>query len=161
MIIKKMLNFSTITGNLIELALNGEFDVIVHGCNCLSRMGKGLAPQMAKAFGCDEYPMEKSGPSIFKLGCIDYGSGYTHEGGIFYVVNAYTQYDYKRNNNISPIDYEALILCMRKMNVEFKGKHIGLPRIGAGLAGGNWTKIENIIKYELKDCRVTIVNYNK
>ena len=26
-------------GDLIELALVGKFDVIVHGCNCFSTMG--------------------------------------------------------------------------------------------------------------------------
>lgn len=60
-------------------------------------------------------------------------------------------------NNKKPIDYEALTLCMRKMNITFRGKRIGLPKIGAGLAGGDWNKIKNIIKTELKDCKVTVV----
>jgi O-acetyl-ADP-ribose deacetylase (regulator of RNase III) len=48
---------------------------------------------------------------------------------------------------------------MRKLNSEFAGKHIGMPKIGAGLAGGNWNRIETIIETELRDCKVTIVNY--
>jgi len=28
-----------VNGNLIEMALNSEFDVIVHGCNCFSYNG--------------------------------------------------------------------------------------------------------------------------
>jgi hypothetical protein len=40
------------------------------------------------------------------------------------------------------LDYEALTLCMRKINYTFTGKHIGLPMIGCGLAGGDW----NIVK---------------
>jgi O-acetyl-ADP-ribose deacetylase (regulator of RNase III) len=50
---------------------------------------------------------------------------------------------------------------MRKMNKEFSGTHIGLPQIGAGLAGGNWNRIKNIIQTELIDCKVTVVIYNK
>jgi O-acetyl-ADP-ribose deacetylase (regulator of RNase III) len=48
---------------------------------------------------------------------------------------------------------------MRKINMEFAGKRIGMPKIGAGLAGGNWNRIEHIINTELKDCKVTVVNY--
>lgn len=32
-----------IKGDLIALVLEGRFDVIVHGCNCMCVMGAGLA----------------------------------------------------------------------------------------------------------------------
>lgn len=165
-------------GDLIKLALEGNFDVIAHGCNCLSTMGAGIAPQMAKAFGCDRFFMETWGPNIEKLGCIDFETFVLGEKTIWSlseyknnrnepeltVVNAYTQYSYGRNHldGVSkPIDYEALTLCMRKINVVFKGKHIGLPKIGAGLAGGDWERIKQIIQTELVDCDVTVVIYEK
>ena len=50
---------------------------------------------------------------------------------------------------------------MRKINHMFKGQHIGLPRIGCGLAGGDWDIVRGIIQTELKDCHVTVVNYKK
>lgn len=81
-----------------------------------------------------------------------------------FVVNAYTQYKYGRNHKDgvdAPFDYEAFTMCMRKMNKIFEGKHIGLPQIGAGLAGGSWQKIKQIIKDELKNCIVTVVIYKK
>lgn len=79
------------------------------------------------------------------------------------VVNSYTQYSpgSPLPGQTIPLDYDALSLCMRKINFQFKGQHIGLPKIGAGLAGGDWSRIEDIIKEELKDCDVTIVNYKK
>jgi O-acetyl-ADP-ribose deacetylase (regulator of RNase III) len=163
-------------GDLIKLALEANFDIIAHGCNCLSTMGAGIAPQMARAFVCDKFEMEIWGPTIEKLGCIDYQTFVLGEHTIWNlndadnklndpeltVVNAYTQYSYGKNHldGISkPLDYEALTLCMRKMNVVFKGKHIGLPQIGAGLAGGDWNRIKQIIQTELKDCDVTVVIY--
>ena len=82
----------------------------------------------------------------------------------FYVVNAYTQYRYGVNHKdgvSKPVDYEAITMVMRKMNVVFKGLKIGLPKIGAGLAGGDWNRIRNIIQTELKDCQVVVVNYKK
>lgn len=142
-----------VTGDLIKLSLEGEFDVIAHGCNCFCNMGAGIAPQMAKTFGADRFRLER--PSYEgdhnKLGQIDWDDTMRPT-----VVNAYTQYGYGRSKGI-PLDYEALTLCMRKINYQFKGKHIGLPRIGCGLAGGDWKRVKQIISTELKDCRVTIV----
>lgn len=39
-----------IKGNLIGLALSGEFDVIIHGCNCFHTMGAGIAKQIRQYF---------------------------------------------------------------------------------------------------------------
>ena len=50
---------------------------------------------------------------------------------------------------------------MRKINHQYKGNKIGLPLIGAGLAGGDWNVIEKIIEKELKDMDVTIVKFKK
>jgi O-acetyl-ADP-ribose deacetylase (regulator of RNase III) len=47
------------------------------------------------------------------------------------------------------------------MNMVFKGKKIGLPMIGAGLAGGDWDHIKYLIQKELRDCQVTVVIYKK
>lgn len=145
--------YREIEGDLITLAKAGEFDVIAHGCNCQCRMGAGIAPLMAKAFGCDKYVMEnKSMQGEFrKMGNIDYDI-YHRDLDPLFVVNAYTQFQPGPN-----LDIEALILCMRKINYVFRGKHIGLPKIGCGLAGGDWSVVSFHIKRELKDCQVTVV----
>ena len=188
-----MNKYQEVQGDLIELAKQGKFDVIAHGCNCHCTMGAGIAPQMAKAFGCDEFSLERltiegfdgdehykintnNRGNINKLGQIDFEtvgiingkvySGWDSKSDVhkLIVVNAYTQYNYGKNHadgDKKPVDYDAIRLCMRKMNHIFKGKHIGLPKIGAGLAGGSWSIISKIIKSELADCDVTIVIYNK
>lgn len=146
-----MLN--VIEGNLIDLALKGEFDVIVHGCNCFSTMGAGIALGMAKTFGCDNFLYEQDiyTGDINKLGIIDY-----QKLNKFFVVNAYTQFQPGKN-----LDYAALRLCLKKINFLFTGLRVGLPQIGCGIAGGKWNKVFRIIKQELKNCNVTIVIYNK
>jgi O-acetyl-ADP-ribose deacetylase (regulator of RNase III) len=157
------MNYQEVDGDLITLATAGTFDVIAHGCNCHSTMGAGIAPQMAKAFGCDRFIMERIGSDVNKLGNIDYQTLNYNEKELT-VVNAYTQFNYGRNHadgDAKPLSYEALTLCMKKINMLFAGKHIGLPKIGAGLAGGDWEKIKAIIQRELRDCQVTIVNYKK
>jgi O-acetyl-ADP-ribose deacetylase (regulator of RNase III) len=175
-----MNSYEEINGNLIKLAEEGKFEVIAHGCNCQCTMGAGIAVPMAKAFGCDKFPLEdkKHRGNINKLGTIDYellhlpcDDGEEDENGELlpasnlYVVNLYSQYNYGTNHidgTKNPIDYEALTLGLRKINHIFKGKHIGLPGfIGCGLAGGSPNIVREIIKKELKDCKITVVFLKK
>ena len=39
-----------VRGDLIKLALAGQFDVIVHGCNCMCAMGAGIAKGIKATF---------------------------------------------------------------------------------------------------------------
>lgn len=174
-----MSSYNEIEGDLIQMTKNGDFDVITHGCNCFSNMGAGIAVAMKNNFRVSYYPLENSETAgdINKLGQIDYQQ--FNISPIYkrikigdevvispdfgskdvWIINSYTQY--KPSVILKPLDYEALTLCMRKINHRFKGLHIGLPKIGAGLAGGDWEKIKSIIKTELCDCDVTIVIYKK
>lgn len=163
--------YKEIYGDIIKLSLDKQFDVIVHGCNCMSIMKAGIAAQMSKTFNTNKYKQELIGPDINKLGNIEYEDfaisnstffninyGETNLQGdefILSVVNAYTQ--------IKPgkfLDIEALKICLRKINIIFAGNHIGLPQIGCGIAGGDWQIVKEIIKTELKNCKITIVIYN-
>lgn len=163
--------YKEINGDLIELALMGEFDVIAHGCNCFCTMGAGIAVLMREQFSCNMFPLEdkRYKGDINKLGQIDWKVFPVIDSELFerkplYIVNAYTQYHYGYKHitdSDKPLNYEALTLCMKKINHTFPGKHIGLPKIGATLAGGDWAIIKQIIIKELKDCDVTVVLYNK
>lgn len=169
----------TIKGDLIELANQGHFDVITHGANCFCTMGAGIAVPMKQYFGCDKFPMEdpKYRGDINKLGTIDYQihnlilnkpirlgnvnlMAPDFGGQDLIVINSYTQYRYGSNHPdgvYHPVDYEAITLCMRKINHTFRGKSIGLPKIGCGLAGGDWKIVSKIIEKELNAMDVTIV----
>lgn len=162
--------YQEVPGDLIEMALDGKFDVVVHGCNCRSRMENGVASQLAKVFGCDLFDMELRGPSVEKLGNIDHQVVHLNEdvtwknrAGIrknLVVVNAYTQDNYGANHpdgSYEPFDYEAFVVCMRKVNIIFSGKKVGMPKIGSGLAGGDWKRIRLIVQDELRNCDVTVV----
>ena len=168
-------SYNEVEGDLIKLAKQGTFDVITHGVNCFCNMASGIAPQMARAFGANVFPLEDQDTrgDMNKLGQIDYKMLYITPSGLvagdalkmrrpedaklLAVVNSYSQY--QPRVDIKPLDYEALTLCLRKINAKFAGNHIGLPKIGAGLAGGDWDRIKIIIQQELKDCEVTVVIY--
>lgn len=150
-------------GDLIKLAQEGHFDIIAHGCNCFCRMGRGIAPQIKKAFPIAWYADESTEKGdIKKLG--NFTNAYIKvDNGILgsktlTVLNIYSQYGNDPSTN--PLDYEALTLALRKINHIYKWRTIGLPKIGCGLAGGDWDKVKNIIETELNAMDVWIVHYN-
>ena len=77
-----------IKGDLITLALQGKFQVIVHGCNCQNKMGAGIAKQIAKQWPgvleLDSYMAKKGMNALGNIGVFD-----THKK--LQVINAYTQ----------------------------------------------------------------------
>jgi O-acetyl-ADP-ribose deacetylase (regulator of RNase III) len=154
-------SFKEIEGNLIDMALDGQFDLIGHGANCFCKMGSGIAKEIAAripdAVRADNETKKRD---ITKLGNFTYGRVFNSMNEITgYILNLYTQYNYGTDS--IKVDYEALTLCMRKINNVYKDYTIGLPLICSGLAGGNWNRIKNIIQTELVDMDVTIVHFKK
>jgi O-acetyl-ADP-ribose deacetylase (regulator of RNase III) len=145
-------------GNLIELAKQGYFNVIVHGSNCFCRMGSGIAKAVkenfTEAFLAD---MKTIAGDYNKLGNYSFAVESINDVVSVVVINAYTQYNYGTDS--IKLDYEALTLCLRKINKNFKHKKIGVPQIGCGLAGGDWNIVSKIIEKELVDMDVTVVYF--
>lgn len=145
-----------IKGNLIDLAEAGYFDVIVHGCNCFHTMGAGIAKEIStrypQALEADRTLTVKSDKS--KLGGYTYTSVTLPKGHNFTIINAYTQYHYGRPKKGYQVlaDYEAIDNVFRKIAKNYRFMRIGYPKIGAGLAGGDWDTIEFIINKALKGC---------
>ena len=74
------------------------------------------------------------------------------------VINAYTQFHWSGNSDL--VEYESLRKIFTQIKLQFHGKRIGYPQIGAGLAGGNWQKISQIIDEELKGENHTLVIFD-
>ncbi len=148
-----------IKGDLIKLALAGNFEVIAHGCNCMCHMGAGIAKTIKSEFPqayTADCATEKGDNN--KLGTCTFATCKV-ENGVCDVVNAYTQYHWRGKGVL--VNYDAIRSCMRWLKENYSGKKIGLPKIGAGLAKGDWNIIESIIAEELKDQDVTIVLFEK
>ena len=73
------------------------------------------------------------------------------------IVNGYTQIHWRGSGVL--VDYDALRSVMQKVKVMFSGRTIGYPKIGAGLAKGDWTLIASIIEQELAGEDHTLVEY--
>lgn len=141
-----------VTGNLISDAQN--YDVIGHGCNCFCQMNSGIAP-LIKANFPEAYEVDQK----TKIGDKEKLGTFTHtQNTTPVVVNLYSQYDFRgRRIGRMDLDYQALRSALKLMQNKFTGKRIALPKIGAGLAGGDWTIIERIIEEVFYNEDVTVV----
>ena len=142
------MSMQIIEGDLIALAKAGEFDVIIHGCNCQCQMGKGIALTIKKQFPevyAADCATEKGDKK--KLGTYSFTEVSVNDTK-FSIINAYTQFHW-RGNGVKA-DYEAIRKVFKSIKNKFPNKSIGYPLIGAGLAGGNWGEISQIINEELK-----------
>ena len=146
-------------GNLIDMAEQGLFDVIVHGCNCQNTMGSGIAKEIKEryrnAWEADyNYKLDVDSerpPPVMKLGSFSRTSAVRPNGMTFIIVNAYTQVNYLPRG-VDHFEYESFYLILKKLEAlegilyrqprpDNPGFRFGFPYIGMGLAGGDSTRI--------------------
>lgn len=127
-----------IKGNLLDLADEGNFDIIVHGCNCHNTMGSGIARQIAERY-----------PQAYAADCATVKGDYNKLGTFtksathkFVIVNAYTQYNYNKQHHKEDLfEYISFALILQKLVHTVGDCRFGFPMIGMGLAGGDRGKI--------------------
>ena len=144
-----------VKGDLIQMALKGEFDLIIHGCNCFCVMGAGIAKNIKHNFP-EAYlaDLETVKGDENKLGTISIAKVMDEK---LIIVNGYTQYSWRGKGR--KVEYGALRSVFKKVKEQFAGKKIGYPAIGAGLAGGDWPTIAQIIEEELRGEDHTFVEF--
>lgn len=136
--------------DIITLAETGEYDILIHGCNCFVTMGAGVAKlvkeRFPKAFWVDA--QTRKGDRS-KLGTTSFISCPIDEHKSITVVNAYTQYNYGRNGNFfRPYAFET---CLEEVIFHFDNTHsILMPKIGCGLAGGKEKDFYSIVEKTLE-----------
>lgn len=156
-----------VTGDLIELAKQGKFDVILHGCNCFNVMGAGIAKQIKQAFPlafeADKNFMSPAG-SPHRLGRFSYSYSFLGgaKTGALTVINLYTQFGYRtsqvQNMNFSLTALQNALVGLVSSGLIAKDMtRIGYPKIGAGLGGGKWEDIEETFDFFLNDFDHTLV----
>ena len=108
---------NVITGDLLRLALDARFDVIVHGCNCQCAMGKGIALSIKQQFP-EAYDADLRTPKgdRAKLGTISTAE-IERPPALFTVVNAYTQFHWRGEGVLA--DYDAIRSAFRLVGQRF------------------------------------------
>jgi O-acetyl-ADP-ribose deacetylase (regulator of RNase III) len=121
-------------GNLLDV----QSGIIIHGCNLVGVMGAGVAKAIR-----DKYP---DCYTKYKM-CLD-TSNYTLGDDIvykvnenLYICNALTQQYIGRG--VRQVNYAAIVKVFSRNLVS--GTEVHFPKIGAGLGGGDWSIIEQLI----------------
>jgi O-acetyl-ADP-ribose deacetylase (regulator of RNase III) len=138
-----------VKGNLLDLAEQGHFHIIVQGCNCFNTMGSGLAKEIRERYPeAWKVDQETHSGDYNKLG------NYTSTLGMRYnIINAYTQYDFSRGTDV--FEYTAFALILQKLAHKYPTCDFGFPKIGCGLAGGNETVIMEMLQKFSDDLSLT------
>lgn len=133
------------TGDLLD----NNYGVIIHGCNAKGVMGSGVAlavkmkyPKAYEVYKCFE---EKRGLRLAGVSMVKVSE--TLE-----VANLITQENYGRDSDTVYVSYGAIHLGFEKLHRSIP-KHIPFhfPKIGAGLANGDWDTISNLIEFACPD----------
>lgn len=131
-------------------------DIIAHGCNCRNGFGSGVAAGMAKKYpkAKDSFH-EKYESDGWQLGDVQFVRLIDKDHQ--FVANCATQFSYLPRN-VCHVNYQAVGTCMEKVKqfARARGLSIAIPKIGAGLAGGDWATIEKVLEEVFSDYDVTI-----
>lgn len=130
-------------------------DIIGHGCNCKGGFGSGVALAVAKKYPKARYHyLDKFQIDGWRLGDVQFVKVC---GAQQFIANCATQKAYLPRG-MCHADYDAIRACMVKVRDFAKEKNltIAIPKIGAGLAGGNWSIIKKILKEVFVDYDVTV-----
>ena len=136
--------------------------IIAHICNDLGGWGKGFVIAISKRWTEPEKAYREwhrnRAKNNSKPGSIQIIQVETH----IYVANMIGQRGTKVGSKGVPVRYEAIKSCLEKLAVEadILNASVHMPRIGCGLAGGKWEKIEPLIIKILSENDIQVYIYD-
>ena len=136
--------------------------IIAHVCNDLGGWGKGFVVAISRRWKEPEAAFRKwhrewSG-NDFGLGAVQL----VQVEPDVWVANMVGQHGIKAGSQGPPIRYEALEQCLAKLADEARrlNASVHMPRIGCGLAGGKWERVEPLIEKTLCENDVPVTVYD-
>ncbi|WP_165247259.1 macro domain-containing protein [Paludisphaera soli] len=138
--------------------------LIAHVCNDLGGWGKGFVLAISNRWPGPEEAYRgwhrHRAQNDFALGAVQVVAVEPY----VWVANMVAQRGTKTGSNGPPIRYDALQACLRRLAVEAAAlkASVHMPRIGCGLAGGSWERVEPIVAEELvaKGVDVTVYDFD-
>lgn len=136
--------------------------LIVHCCNDQGAWGKGFVLALSQRWPEPErqYRAWSAGgrDQPFALGQVQFVA----VAAELWVANLIGQHGVRRQSGQPPIRYPALREGLRRV-ADFareQGASVHMPRIGAGLAGGDWATISQILDEELVAAGLAVTVYD-
>lgn len=140
-----------VKGDMIAMMKDPEVlkipTLFVHGCNCHTAMGSGIAAGIAMNFP-DAPIVDAHFQRLFKTnGQVDIGMlGQYSWTPLKYdsrLINLYTQYFPGRDLRLDALENGFIQLAE---DFGYEGYRLIFPKIGAGVAGGDWDIISQVIE---------------
>jgi O-acetyl-ADP-ribose deacetylase (regulator of RNase III) len=136
--------------------------IICHICNDIGGWGKGFVLAISKRWPQPEAAYrrwhEEGAAGGFALGAVQL----VEVEPRLWVANMIAQHGIKPLKDLPPIRYAELADCLVKVGDtalrEKASAH--MPRIGCGLAGGTWDRVEPIIREQLVERGVDVTVYD-
>jgi O-acetyl-ADP-ribose deacetylase (regulator of RNase III) len=136
--------------------------IIAHVCNDVGKWGKGFVlalsahwPEPERAYR--QWYRERR-DNDFGLGAVQF----VQVESWIWVANMVGQRGVKGSTRVPPIRYQAVAKCLESVAKKAEELHssVHMPRIGCGLAGGKWERIEPLILDKLCANELEVVVYD-
>lgn len=129
-------------GDILQL----ESGIIVHGCNSHGIMGSGIARQIKEKYPQCFRSYQSHCNSVIREKLLGSVLDYPVENKNLVICNAITQQDFGGDGK-QYVSYRAIHTAFQKIlkTAQFYNLDVHYPLIGAGLGGGNWSIISDII----------------
>lgn len=126
-------------------ALEGPEEYLLHGCNNRGVMGSGIAKQIRLKYpeAYNAYKIAEKSHGLI-MGSISFYNSLAYDKVIF---NCITQDGYG-NDGKQYVSYDAILDCIISLNKQSEVifQKVAMPKIGAGLGGGDWDTISMIFE---------------
>ncbi len=136
--------------------------VIVHVCNDIGGWGRGFVLALSSKWESPEHEyrswFKRQSDPLFELGQVQF----VEVESQMWVANMIGQRDTRRRGGRPPVRYEAIREGLGHV-ADFaheKSASVHMPRIGCGLAGGDWTEVEQIIEEALCGRSIDVTVYD-
>ena len=136
--------------------------VIVHVCNDIGGWGRGFVlalsarwPEPESAYRAWHAEGDAGGLRLGEVRFVEVEPG-------LWVANLIGQHDVKTVDGVPPVRYDAIRTGFQKLARFAKESNasVHMPRLGCGLAGGEWAQVERLIGDELVARGVSVTVYD-
>jgi O-acetyl-ADP-ribose deacetylase (regulator of RNase III) len=136
--------------------------IVCHVCNDIGGWGKGFVLALSKRWAGPEAEYRRW-YAAGRAGGFALGAGrFVPVEPYVWVANMGGQRGVKWGSSGPPIRYEGVAACLAQVAVKARevGASVPMPRIGCGLAGGDWAVVEPLIKQYLIGAGVPVTVYD-
>lgn len=136
--------------------------IIAHICNDVGAWGRGFVLALSKLSSAPERSFKEwyrgREHNNFALGAVQFVS----VSSDISVANMIGQHGIRTLRGVPPIRYDAVEAALKTVGMKAQTENVSvhLPRIGCGLAGGEWRRIEPLIEQQICAAGVSVYVYD-